>query len=200
MELLNLRSTLDSGPPPSILPLMEGGGGPEWILKSMLRSAARKQACRSMDHNGFRTPPGVLLLTEGGVQNRYFSSAGPWSYVVTAYWSSSPIPHMLSDGSDTDGRHPPLSPLVPLVPGVVSHPITAVSPCCQSFTLSTHENPLMVTFVSHHLQSLAATSTICIFSPPSPAISPPSGPLSINDWISTHCHADRFPASNRPQF
>jgi hypothetical protein len=149
----------------------------------VLRSVARKQARGSMDHNGFRTPPGVFLLTEGGVRNRYFSSVGPWSYVVSAYWSSSPIPHILSDSSITHGRHPPLSPPVPLVPGVVSHPITVVNPCCQSFTLSTHDQPLMATFISHHLQSLAATSTIHMFWPPSPAISPPSGSLSINDWI-----------------
>jgi hypothetical protein len=136
-----------------------------------------------MDHNGFWTPPGVLPLTKGGVLNGFFPLAGPRSYVASACWSSSHIPHMLSDGPVTHGCHPPLSPLVPLVPGVVSHPITAVSPCCQSFTLSTHDQPFMVTFTSHHLRSMASTSTIRMFWPPSPTISPRSGSLSINNWI-----------------
>jgi hypothetical protein len=39
---------------------------------------ARKQAHKSMDQNEFRTPLGVLLLTEkGGVRTRYFPFGGP---------------------------------------------------------------------------------------------------------------------------
>jgi hypothetical protein len=75
-----LKSTvhIEFRTPPSVLPLMEGGGGgPEWVLRSALRSAARKPAHRSMDHNGFRTPPGVLLLTKGGGSGMNIPFGGP---------------------------------------------------------------------------------------------------------------------------
>jgi hypothetical protein len=58
------------------MPLMEGGGA-EWVLRSALRSVARKPAHKSMDQNEFRTPPGVLPLTKGGGPKWIFPFDGP---------------------------------------------------------------------------------------------------------------------------
>jgi hypothetical protein len=63
-----LKSTIHNTgrTPPSVLPLMEGGGGPSSVLKSEQRSAVRNPARRSTDRDDFRTPLGVLSLIKGG--------------------------------------------------------------------------------------------------------------------------------------
>jgi hypothetical protein len=78
------KSTINVGfwTPPSILPLM-GGGGPECVINRAHRSVAQKQAHRSMAQDVFRTPPTDLPLTEGGVQNGILPLAGPSLYVAT---------------------------------------------------------------------------------------------------------------------
>jgi hypothetical protein len=63
-----LKSTIhnESRTPPSVLPLMEGGGGPRLVLKSKQRSAVRNPTRRSTDRGDFRTPLGILSLIKGG--------------------------------------------------------------------------------------------------------------------------------------
>jgi hypothetical protein len=73
-----LKSTIhiEFRTPPSVLPLMEGGG-PELALKRELRSVVRRPAHRSMDHDGFRTPLGVLILIKGGGSGMNIPYGGP---------------------------------------------------------------------------------------------------------------------------
>jgi hypothetical protein len=63
-----LKSTIhnESRTPPSVLPLMEGGGGPRLVLKSKQRSAVRNPTRRSTDRGDFRTLLGILSLIKGG--------------------------------------------------------------------------------------------------------------------------------------
>ena len=54
--------------PPSILPLMEGGGSELVIMQAQIWTALNR-ALKSTIHNTGRTPPSVLPLRErGGVQ------------------------------------------------------------------------------------------------------------------------------------
>jgi hypothetical protein len=55
----------ESQTPPSILPLMEGGG-PRLVLKSKQRSTVRNPMRRSTDHGDFQTLLGILSLIKGG--------------------------------------------------------------------------------------------------------------------------------------
>jgi hypothetical protein len=61
--------------PPSILPLMEGGGGPECVINRVHRSTTQKQAHRSTTQDVFWTPSTNLPLNEGG-GSEWFSSSG----------------------------------------------------------------------------------------------------------------------------
>jgi hypothetical protein len=78
-----LKSTVHIGfrTPPSVLPLMEGGGGgPEWVLKSALRSAARKPSTQINGSKWISDPPWCSAFNQrggGGVRNRYFLRRAP---------------------------------------------------------------------------------------------------------------------------
>jgi hypothetical protein len=50
-----------------------GGGGPESVITLAQIWTAQGRALKSTVHNGFRTPPSVLPLMEGGggVRNEY---------------------------------------------------------------------------------------------------------------------------------
>jgi hypothetical protein len=54
-----------------------GGGGPEFALRSALISAVMKLVRRSMNHDGFETPLGVLLLSKGGGSGMNIPYGGP---------------------------------------------------------------------------------------------------------------------------
>ena len=105
-----------------------------------------------------RTPLLVKSKTSGGSEIDISPSAGPWSYMASVYWFSSPIPHMLPYN-----RHPWMSSSTkstcPTCSQVESHPITVVSPCCQTFTLFIHDQPPSATFTSNHLPP--HHSTVC---------------------------------------
>jgi hypothetical protein len=61
--------------------LMEGGGGPECVLKIAHRSAVEKEAHKSTTHGVFRTPSIDLPLTVGGGSRMEFSSGRPPIYM-----------------------------------------------------------------------------------------------------------------------
>jgi hypothetical protein len=155
------RSTVNIGfrTPPSVLPLMEGGG-PECVIKGVQRSAARKQALRSMAQSSFRTPPTDLLLTKGGGGGPEWNlpSGGPLFIRGIILMAPSPIISCYL----TDLRHLWTSPST-FPEMVMSHN------CCQSFPpIRSWQAP----YYDFYLQSIAATSPVCIPQPPSPTISP----------------------------
>jgi hypothetical protein len=135
------KSTINVGfwTPPSILPLMEGGG-PECVIKSVHRSAAQRQARRSMAQDVFRTPPTDLLLTGGGGGGPewYYSSGGSLVIRGSDLMAPSPIISCYLTDLVTSGRHLPPFPKW-------SCPITAVSPS-PPFARG---KPLTMTFTSN---------------------------------------------------
>jgi hypothetical protein len=68
VQMIVPRSTVDRSfrTPPTVLPLMGGGGGPESLIRPACIWTAQDRACRSTINIGFRTPPSVLPLMEGG--------------------------------------------------------------------------------------------------------------------------------------
>jgi hypothetical protein len=128
------------------------GGGPEWVLRSALRSAVRKPARRSMDHDGFRTPLGVLLLIKGGggVRKEYSWQRALFTVGIVLLVRKS-FHLMPPDSLHHSGMSSSTKSTCPTCSRVESHPITAVSPCCQAFTLSIHDQPPSATFTSNHM-------------------------------------------------
>jgi hypothetical protein len=57
--------------------------------------------------------------------------------------------HMSSDSLHHSGTSSSTDATCSACSRVVSHPITAVSPCCQSLTPFTHEQPLIATFTTN---------------------------------------------------
>jgi len=169
-----LKSTVHNGfqTPPSILPLMEGGGS-RMSIKEHAKICGMETGTQINGLKRFSDPPWCSAFNQRGrVQNCYFSLAGPLSYVALSYWSRSPIPIYHLTALVTHGCH---LPLVPLAPECVS------SHNCYQSPLSV-PNPFhswTTSYCDFYLQSPASMSPIRMFWPPSPATSPPSGPLSI---------------------
>jgi hypothetical protein len=135
-----------------------GGGGPECVINNVHRSAAQRQVHRSTAQDVFRTPPTDLPLTEGGGSGMVL-----FLWRVPCYtWqrSNGPESHhlLLSDRPRHLWTSPSTFPEM-----VMSHN------CCQSFPpIRSWQAP----YYDFYLQSIAATSPVCIPQPPSPAISP----------------------------
>jgi hypothetical protein len=128
-----------------------------------------------MAHNGFQTPQGDLLLTLGGGPEWLSPSGRPLVICGTNLLVLKSHHHMLYDNP------PSLTDVIFHWFHLFSSYVTSHN-CCQS---PTPFHSWLAPYCDFYLQSLATTSPIHIFQPPSPAISPPSGPLSIYYWI-TH--------------
>jgi hypothetical protein len=128
-----------------------------------------------MAHNGFRTPQGDLLLTLGGGLEWLSPSGGPLVICGTNLLVPKSRHHMLYDNP------PSLTDVIFHWFHLFSSYVTSHN-CCQS---PTPFHSWIAPYCDFYLQSLATTSPVHIFQPSSPAISPPSGPLSIYYWI-TH--------------
>jgi hypothetical protein len=104
-----------------------------------------------MAHNGFRTPPGVLLLTKRGGSGKNILYSGPHFTVGIVLLVRKSFHLMPSDSLHHSGMSSSTKSTCPTCSRVESHPITAVSPCCQAFTLSIHDQPPSATFTSNHM-------------------------------------------------
>jgi hypothetical protein len=69
--------------------------------------------------------------------------------IVLLVWKSYHL--MPSDSLHHSGMSSSTKSTCPTCSQVESHPITTVSPYCQAFTLSIHDQPPSVTFTSNHL-------------------------------------------------
>jgi hypothetical protein len=97
----------------------------------------------------FLDPPDVLLLIKGGGSEMDIPFGGPLfiggiNLLVPKYFHHMPSDslHHSRTSSSTDATCSACSQ-------VMSHPITVVSPCCQSFSLFTHDRPPIATFTSN---------------------------------------------------
>jgi hypothetical protein len=112
------------------------------VIKSALRSAARKRARRSMALNGFRTPPDDLLLTKGGGgSGMVIPSGGPLVIRGINLLVPKSHHHLLSDSP----RHSWTSSTstCSTCSRVMSHPITVVSPLSVPYPFSLMTSPLL---------------------------------------------------------
>jgi hypothetical protein len=155
------------------------------------------QERRSMVLDAFRTPLGVLSLIKGGGGPEWiFLPAGPLLHMARFYRSGGQIPRLLPDipsPLDVTLHYPHLSHLPP---GRSPIPLLLSVHGVSTITSFTHEQPLWRLYP----QSQTSTSVDRILWSPSPAISPLVARCPLITGLYARCHADRFPASDRPSF